>query len=258
MTKNEIDVPIKDTLSTADSITGLLPKLAGLATGLSALALFFGWKEASIYYSELGASWVTGMLSTSKLIQFSSEQISAIGIFALISIYLITQQAATEKSLRKWSLIILFPALLIFIIKLLPSSWFNFSPTTNYLMITGAAFLMSIAAGLTIGELIAGLSEKKMIWSKYHFFLLQWIIMYGVLFSAGINARATAEMNGDIKNSKLPIVSLVVPIVGKEWRLVTNLDNSFLVVSLAETREERVFRILSASEISSIKSTRSK
>lgn len=251
-------VTTNDAVKTADSITGLLPKLGGLVAGLSALALFFGWKEASTYYSELGAPWVTGMLSTSKLIQFSAEQISAIGIFALFSIYLITQQAATEKSLRKWSLIILFPAALIFIIKFLPSSWFNFSPTAGYLMLTGAAFLMSIAAGITIGELIAGLSDKKMVWGPYHFFLLQWVIGYGVLFSAGINARATAEINGDIKNSKLPIVSLAVPIAGKEWRLVTNIDSSFLVVSLAESKGDRVFRILSANEISGITSARTK
>ena len=58
--------------------------------------------------------------------------------------------------------------------------------------------------------------------------------------------------------AEYPIVSLTVPIAGKEWRLVTNIDSSFLVVSLAETKGDRVFRILSASEISSIKSTRSK
>lgn len=251
-------VTTNDAVKTADSITGLLPKLGGLVAGLSALALFFGWKEASTYYSELGAPWVTGMLSTAKLVQFSAVQISAIGIFALISIYLITQQAATEKSLRKWSLIILFPAALIFIIKFLPSSWFNFSPTTGYLMLTGAAFLMSIAAGVTVGELIAGLSDKKMVWSKYHFFLLQWVIGYGVLLSADINARATAEINGDVKNSKLPIVSLAVPIAGKEWRLVTNIDSSFLVVSLADSKGDRVFRILSANEISGITSAHTK
>jgi hypothetical protein len=258
MKKNEMPDKTNDTAKTSDPIAGLLPKLGGLLAGLSALALFFGWKEATIYYSELGAPWVTGMLSTAKLVQFSAVQISAIGIFALFSIFLITQQAATEKSLRKWSLIILFSAVLIFIVRFLPSSWFNFSPTTIYLMLTGAAFLMSIAAGVTIGELIAGLSDKKMVWGKHHFFLLQWVIGYGVLLSADINARATAEINGDLKNSNLPIVSLAMPITGKEWRLVTNIDSSFLVVSLAETKEDRVFRILNASDISSIKSTRSK
>lgn len=249
---------ISDTVKTADSITGLLPKLGGLVAGLSALALFFGWKEASTYYSELGAPWVTGMLSTSKLIQFSASQISAVGIFALISIYLLTQQAVTEKSLRQWTLIILFPALLLLTIGFLPSNWFNFSPTTIYFCLTGFAFLMSIAAGVTIGELIAGLSNNKMAWSKYHFFLMHWVIAYGLFQSADINARATAEFNGNLNNSKLPVVSLVTPVTGKEWRLVTNIDSSFLVVSLAATKDERTFRILSSSEISGIKSTRSK
>lgn len=258
MNKNEMPMAIIDTVKTADSITGLLPKLGGLVAGLSALALFFGWKEASTYYSELGAPWVTGMLSTSKLIQFSSSQISAVGIFALISIYLLTQQAVTEKSLRRWTLIILLPALLLLTIGFLPSSWFNFSTTTIYSCLTGFVFLMSIAAGISIGELIAGLSNNKMVWSQYHFFLVYWVIWYGLFQSIDINARANAEYNGNLKSSNLPIVFLAVPVPGKEWRLVTNIDSSFLVVSLAETKGDRVFRILSASEISSIKSTRLK
>lgn len=258
MNKNESTDSIKDTLQSADHIAGLLPKLGGLVAGLTALALFFGWKEASTYYSELGASWVIGMLSPSKLIQFSAGQISAIGVFALLSIYLITQNAVTEKSLRRWSLIILAPALLLLIGGFLPSNWFNFSSTTIFFCLTGAAFLMSIAAGVTIGELIAGLSNKKMVWSQYHFFLVHWVIAYGLFQSADINARATAEFNGNLNNSKLPIVSLVAPISGKEWRLITNIDSSFLVVSLAQTKEERIFRILSASEISGIKSARTK
>ena len=258
MKKSDIPETIHETVKTTDSITGLLPKLGGLAAGLSALAMFFGWKEASTYYSELGAPWVTGMLSTSKLIQFSASQISAIGGFALLSIYFITQNAVTERSLRRWGLIALAPGILLLICGLLPSNWFNFSPKAIFFCLTGASFLMATSAGITIGELIASLSNKKMVWSQYHFFLVHWVIAYGLLVSTDINARATAEFNGNLKNSKLPIVSLVTPITGKEWRLVTDIDNSFLVVSLAEKKEERVFRILNASEISSIKSTSSK
>jgi len=258
MKKNDMHDTINDTVKTAGSITGLLPKLGGLVAGLSALALFFGWKEASTYYFELGAPWVAGMLSTSKLIQFSSRQISAIGFFALLSIYLITQQAVTEKSLRRWTLVILFPALLFLVIGLLPASWFNFSPLNIYLFLTGSVFLISIAAGVTIGELIASLTNRKMVWSQYHYYLVYWVILYGLFQSTDINARANAEYEGNLKSSDLPIVSLAVPVPGKEWRLVTNIDSSFLVVSLAETKGDRVFRILSASDISSIKSTRLK
>ena len=113
-------------------------------------------------------------------------------------------------------------------------------------------------AGLSLGELIANLTEKKLQWNGDHIHILYFILVVGLWQSAELNAIAKAEYDGDLKFSKLPVVSLVTPLAGKEWRLVNNIESSFLVVSLAEKKEERVFRILNASEISSIKSTSSK
>lgn len=243
-----------ETLDSVSVITGVLTKLAALITGLSALAIISGWKKATTYYYALGAPWVTNMLSPSALLQLSAAQFLAIGICVFFVIYLLMQKSITEKKLQLYIIIFSLFTLLIFSILLLPTHWLNLSPYSIYNWNTGATLLITLAAGLSLGELIANMTEKKLQWNGYHIYILYLTLTFGLWQSAELNARAKAEYDGDLKSSELPVVSLVAPLAGKEWRLVTNIDSSFLVVSLAKTKEERVFRILSASEISGINS----
>ena len=246
MNKNESNYAVKDTLDSVNSISTLLTKLAALITGLSALAIISGWKKATAYYQELGAPWVTSMLSPSALFQYSAQQFIAIGVIVFFVIYMLAEKSTTEKKLLLYSGIFMVLALLILPINMLPSSWLNLSPLSIYGLTTVATISISIVAA------------RKSQWNDFHILLLYIILTVGLWQSAEISATAKAEYDGNLKSSGLPLVSLTVPIAGKEWRLVTNIDSSLLVVSLAETKGDRVFRILSASEISSIKSTRSK
>lgn len=258
MNKNESNDAVKDTLDSVNSITTLITKLAALITGLSALAIISGWKKATTYYQELGAPWVTNMLSPSALFQYSAQQFLGIGIIVFLIIILIAEKSITEKSLRIYCGVFMVLAFIILSIEIIPSNWLNLSSLSMYTWIVTAAFLMSISSAFCIGILITNLSYKKLKWNDFHLSLLFAILWLGLWQSAEYSARAKANYEGNLKSSDLPLVSLVIPIAGKEWRLVTNLDSSFLVVSLAETKGDRVFRILSASDISSIKSTRSK
>lgn len=258
MNKNESNDAVKDTLDSVNSIATLLTKLAALITGLSALAIISGWKKATTYYQELGAPWVTSMLSPSALFQYSAQQFIAIGVIVFFVIYMLVEKSTTEKKLLLYSGIFMVLALLILPINMLPSSWLNLSSLNIYGLTIVATISISISVGLAIGGLIASVAARKSQWNDFHILLLYIILTIGLWQSAEISATAKAEYDGNLKSSGLPLVSLTVPIAGKEWRLVTNIDSSFLVISLSETKGDRVFRILSASEISSIKSTRSK
>jgi hypothetical protein len=261
MTKNETAVTtdsVKETLASVNVIAGVLTKLAAVITGLSALAIISGWKKATTYYQELGAPWVTSMLSPVALFQYSAQHFILIGSFAFLTIYMISEKSITERQLRLISIICIVTSFLIFTLIILPTSWFNFSPLSIYGLNSLITFLIILTTALSIGVLVANLSAKKLKWNDFHIFLIYIIITLGFWQTSEINGTAKAEYDGNLKTSGLPLVSLTSPVAGKEWRLVTNIDSSFLVVSLAETKGDRVFRMLSASEISSIKSTRSK
>jgi hypothetical protein len=113
-------------------------------------------------------------------------------------------------------------ALLILPINMLPSSWLNLSPLSIYGWTTTATIFISFSVSLAIGGLIASVAARKLKWNDFHILLLYIILTIGIWQSAEINAKAKAEYEGNTKSSNLPFVSLVVPVPGKEWRLVAN------------------------------------
>lgn len=256
MSNTAVPNPANSTLRSASVVFGLLPQLAGLVAGLSALALLAGWREASAYYSELGAPWATGMLAPTHFFLLSASIVITIGMFTVLSVYWLTEQLATATKLCRWSLIILVPAGIFVLASLDPWHWFSIM--TVYLCAVGYAHLIAAAAGLTVGELIASLAEQEMKWHSYHVWLMYWVVFVGLLQAPDRVGTAKALLDGDLQSSKLPVVSIVAPVTSRDWRLVTTINGSFLVVALTSMRENRAFRVLGANEIAEIRTSHAK
>ena len=247
---------VTKTISATSHVVGLLPQLAGIVAGVSALSLFAGWREISAYYSALGAPWVSEMLNPSRFVERSGSLMGTIGLFTLLSVYWLSAESITEKGLRRASIVALLLAALFYFAGVAPAYWFEKS--TIYLFAILAAQLTAVSAGLTIGELIAGLAVRDLKWQGYHVWLLYCVVLFGLLQAPDRLGRAKAELDGAPDSTTLPIVSTTVVVPGRVWRLVTTIDGSFLAVALGAKREEHVFRIFAASEIANIKSSYSK
>jgi hypothetical protein len=243
-------------LSATNHIIGLLPRLAGAVAGISALGIFAGWREVSAYYSELGAPWVSGMLSPSRLIASSFSLMGTICLFTFLSVWGLSANSITENSLRRASIVAIGLATLCYIAGIAPIHWFE--KVTIYIFAIAAAQLSALSVGLTIGELIAGLAERDLKWNGYHVWLLHWIVLVGLLQAPNRLGSALAEIDGALDSTKLPIISTAVAVPNRTWRLVTTIDSSFLAVALGPRRDDHVFRVFAASEITDIKSSHAK
>lgn len=244
------------TISATTLVVGLLPQIAGAVAGISALGLLAGWREVSAYYSELGAPWVLGMLNPSRLVAYGAGLMGTIGLFTLLSVYWLSAESITEKGLRSAAIVALVLATPFLLAGLVPAHWFE--PSTIYIFAILAAQLTAVSVGLTIGELIAGLAERDLKWQGYHVWLLYCVVLFGLLQAPDRLGRAKAQLDGAPTATSLPIISTTAAMSGRVWRLVATIDGSFLAVALGAKREEHVFRIFSAGEITDIRSSYSK
>ena len=251
------DLPgVGKTLSAASSVVRLLPQIGGAVAGLSALGLYAGWREESSYYFELGAPWVAQMMPPSRLLQSSAGLIGTIGLFSFLSIYWLTVLTATAKSLRWWSIILLAAAGVLFAASVAPPHWFE--KRSVYAFAILATQFCAVSAGLTVGEVVARLTESHLEWKGYHLWLLYCVVLFGLLQAPDRIGVARARVDSDSTSTRLPTVVTSSTVAGTSWRLIAVVDNSFVVVSLAPKREEHVFRILGPTEISGILSAHTK
>jgi len=246
--------PPNSPLPAAVTVAGLLPKLGGAVAGLSALALLVGWREAQAYFSALGTPWFTESVSAAGLITRSAGLMTTIAFSVVLSVYNLSQGTATVKGLRRWSIILLFLAAPLFFAGSLPGNLF--SKNGLYVCYILGAYATSISGGLTIGEVIARLSESDLQWDGYHVWLLYLAVSYGIFQAPDRIGYAQAQVDTDIGLSRLPKVVLTPVNVGESWRLVCIQGDKALLALLTTDGRDNVFRIVGVGDVQRISSTK--
>ncbi|MGB4781516.1 hypothetical protein [Candidatus Methylomirabilis sp.] len=250
---SEVPKISNEALKAATSVASLLPQVAAAAAGASVLGLFAGWRDATAYFSSLGASWFMTALTPSMLIQRAAGLMGLLVLFAFLSIYNLTHGAATAKGLRKYSILLVVAATVLFIVPTLAERWVG-KQVVYYCSVAGA-FASAISAGLTIGEVVARLVDDELAWGGYHVWLLYLAVSFGLMQAPDRMGYARAQVDGDQKTSSLPKVEVVSGAPEKAWRLVMIAGNQFLLVSLGETPHSHTFRVVDANAISEIRSS---
>jgi hypothetical protein len=243
-------------LSAANTVASLLPQIAAAAAGASVLGLFAGWREATAYFSGLGAPWFVASLSPTMLVGRAVGLVGMLGLFAFLSIYNLSLGHATAKGLRRWSIILLVIAMALFVAEMLPDRWI--SKNTAYVCSMLGALVVAISAGLTIGEVVARLADSGLAWNGYQVWLLYSVVFLGLMQAPDRMGAAKAQLDGDIKNSGLPKIEMSPATPGKEWRLVYPLGSQLLVMSLGEKIDAHTFRVVDANAVIEIRSSRDK
>ena len=243
------------TLTAASIVCSLLPQIAGLVAGIAALAYFAGWKVASAYYAELGAPWALSLLSSAQIMQQSILLITIVGITGLVSLIQLLNQSSSPDSFRRWAIYMMLGAVLLSGGGLLFKQRLN--PLVVYATSILSGLLWAFSAGLTIGELIGRLAEEDLRWDSRHFFLVYFVYLCGLVAAPDYIGRARAELDGNPKTSKLPIVQLAQSHTDARWQLVTVFSGQTLLMLTSDKPEETKFKLLTNSDLQVV-SVRSK
>jgi hypothetical protein len=225
----------------ASSIAGILPQVAGAAAGLAVLGIFAGWREASAYYSELGAPWFLGNITPAMLLELSAGEIMTLALFAFISISQHMQGNASAKGLRFGSILALVVSFIFLVVSLLPES--SISLTAVHLCTIFGSIALSISAGLTIGEISARLADDELKWNGYHIWLLYFVVWFGLMQAPSQIGVSQAKLDRDARLSTLPAVR-IKGSADMQLRLVTLIGSQALLVALADESSQSRFRVV--------------
>jgi len=238
----------EEQLKTAGHIFGVFSQLVAGMIGLSALGYFIGWREASAYYSKLGAPWILNMLPPTYFLQNSAQILVGIVTFSFSAFMLILVKNVTVKTMSWVSVVLLISALFF---SYLPSvQFFSFTMKQQYLMESIVGILFLAAAGVLLGEIIGGIVIGGGKWKTSDLISMNLLFAIGVLFSPNIMGSTKAVHDMDLILSPLPIVTLADS--NTKWRLVQVVDGNAILMEFLTKESKRQFRVVEAKEIKSI------
>lgn len=245
LTKPNLPTTIKATAA----VLGLLPQIAGLVVGLTAVAYLVGWRETTAFYNGLGAPWATAMLTSSQVMRSSIWIVGGIGLFFIMSVYLLSQGAASSKSLRLWSIIFMGVAGALYIA-------FQFTPpVVSGILAACMSICWSWSTGLALGELVASLAANQVQWHAYHMYLIYFVVTFGLVYVSdtlgNVHARTIVETQGQ---------HLAQAAMGgfpnhSSWRIISPVSDKFLLVQFNGTGNKHIFVLVSPANIQSIEAT---
>lgn len=233
--------------SAASNVVGVLPQVAGAVAGLMVLGVFAGWREETAYYSNLGAPWFISNLTPAMLFERSANSMLVLALFAILSVLNFMQGQASVKGLRWWSIVTVILSSGLFMAGLLPESLIS-NNAAHACMVFGG-IIMSISAGLTVGEVVARLADNDLVWNGYHVYLLYLVIWFGLMQAPAWVGESQARIDSDARTCNLPTVQIKSASLDKSLRLVTMVGNQVLLVVLADRPESSAFKVIDASEI---------
>jgi hypothetical protein len=231
-------------VAAAAALGRVLPRIASAAIALSALGYFIGWREATAYFSALGAPWAAPMLPPLRLLQMSSPIVLPMALSVILSIEWLAK-GETARQLNQYVGFTAAVAIALFAIEFLPEKWA--SPVAGYWCALAGAVFYAFTAGLMIGELIARLSEDRLQWSGHHVVLLQSFVLIGFFLAPSAVGDSRGTIDRDLGN--LSRVRLEDNEPARDWRLVEVIGDSALLMSRGGSKDLPAFRVVAVTNI---------
>jgi hypothetical protein len=218
--------------------------MASGALVLSILGYISGWTEARSYFETLGALWAASMLSPLRLLQLSTDLISATAFTAIVSIRWAATDAKNAMRVANASLYGLFVGFALGAIPSLPGNWLPAG--TGYRVTHAASVILAADIGLMVGPFARSLSSSGLKWSGLHVGLLVTFFVIGLLIAPAEHGYARALR--DEKLEQLPRVQLGTDD-GRDWRLLEVIDHSALLMSRGASHDRAAFRVIAITDV---------
>lgn len=238
---------LEETLKATGVLLGLLPQIAGLVVGFTALAYGIGWYEARAYFQDIGASWALKVLSPTQILQTGVWLIGLVAAFTLFSVFLLTQRSIGQKGLRRWGMFhAIVAASCLFVVTFFADS---LSPPALFFLSGAVSVFWGLCAAATFGEVIACLAGDQLKGDEYQLYILYFAVIYGFVQAPGNMGRARAHIDADPTSSMLSVAHLEEKQAPSEWRLVSPAGDKMLLMIPATEKSERRFRLVEADAI---------
>jgi hypothetical protein len=198
-----------------------LPKAVAAIVSISALGYFAGWKEATAYYSALGAPWAISMLAPQSLLQLSATTIIAVVLSAFLSLQILIDSKASLRRIDWFcGLVLLLSAICILGAQ---GQLGNISSNGAYALASVGATLCAVAAGVTLTQLHFTLQRQpegtKL--QSGHLWLVYWFVLPALFIAPDRLGNARARLDSDVALSRLPNVTLPQNVSQhRDWRFI--------------------------------------
>lgn len=238
-------------LQAAGAMGRLVPQIAGIAIALSAVAYYAGWRDASAYFTELGAPWVVSAIPATAFLYSAAELVVVVLLAAFFSIHALATNSTTPKGLRRISLgVFITSALLVGIARVPPNAWLSTSNAWSCAAVGGALF--ASGAGITLAELANSLSEHKLKWSASHAYLVYLAIFVGLYSAPAQIGSARARYHLGAASAALPSIKMPNAPASQSWYLVATMADKVLAMERSSAAQRPQFRVIAASDLLSI------
>lgn len=233
------------------NLVDVIGRLAGILVGLSAIAYFVGYRIQNHYLTEAGAKWALGLLSPAEFIQEGQGVIIPIIFFAVSSVMALMNGETTADKLNRNDRIFSGIAIVLMLASFITSRCLD-NRSLDYNLALIAGLTVSIAAGYTIGELIARLNLSEQNWHVNHLSLILFFYISAIFVGPYFIGTNRAKLDFYPATSALSFVTITNS--EEEWRLVRTIGDKYLLVILSDEADKRKFRVVEAASDSIIKS----
>jgi hypothetical protein len=242
-----VDVPA---LKAGLQVIGLLPQIAGLIVGLSAIAYLTGWRDQSAYFTALGVPWALSLLSPTRIMQASTDLVTLLALISFIGFLMVAEGKVSASTLKKAALCTAIIAVIAVLATVGLKRWGTSAAV--YISASIASLMWAAFAGIMVSRLIASLVDEELRWDIHHLWSMYAIIFYGIWMSPSQSGAARAERDLDLDSTKLATVLTTQAPNGPRWQLVTSFDSQVLVMQQGNIQGDRRFRLVSNADVIAI------
>lgn len=241
-------------LKAAGAVGILIPQVAAAAIGISFIAYYAGWRDATAYFTTIGSPWAVSMLPTSRLLYLSGELVGLLLLCAFFSIHALATGLVGQKGLSRLSLA-------LFVLAGLSSAlarWYPSilgSPIAVWHLSTISGMCFATGSGTTLGEVVSHLKENRLQWTASHAFMIYIAVFVGIYTAPSLIGAARAKYHRESSATTLPAVHLTANNQNESWRLLEVMGESALLIDRETAASLPLFKIVKTNDILSIDAT---
>ena len=232
------------------SLASIIPNAATFLVGISAVAYFCGWREASSYYTALGAPWMVANLPSFAFLSLSGPMMVVIAFAAFLSMEQVAFLGGTGKGIGRVASVLLL--LGIFTPHFATIFVDRFTEQGIWILQRISAFLTYFAAGLFVGQAGAEMRDSGLKWSRAVVNPIFFLVNYGLLQAPTLLGNAHAHYDLLPASTELSVVQMKDEKGIVNWRLVNVTGGSALLLKPSSVKNGHVLRLIEAKEIPAI------
>jgi hypothetical protein len=232
------------------TLASAIPQGTSFFVGITAIAYFCGWREASAYYTTLGAPWMISNLPSFAFLSLSGPMMITIAIAAFLSMEQVAFLGGTGKGIGRVALG--FVLLGILTPQFAEMFAERFTEQGIWTLHRISAYLTYFSAGLFVGQAAAEMRNSNLKWSRSVINPIYFLVYYGLFQAPTTLGNAHGHYDLLPSSTELSVVPMKDENGSPNWRLVNVIGTSALILKPSTVKDGHVLRLIETKEIPAI------